>query len=137
VGVGKRTLRVSRKELEQMFGLPEGVEILAVRASKGYSDEQDFEFLLASAGEVEVNGFKVTVEQRDGDFGLTRSIGLQTLRRIENGEEPYATGGYVNGNLPPINVHIEKTQGDADKISKEIMKGLKNIMDKDSRKDGK
>jgi hypothetical protein len=148
VGVAKRTLRVSRKEMEELFGLPEGVEILAVRPSRGFEGDDDFEFLLVSGEEVELNGHKVTVERKDGDFGLVRRIGLSTLRRLENGEEPYATGGYIGGKDVfvdnekgkaelNININMEESKRNTNDVSKEIMKGLKSIMDKDKRKDGK
>lgn len=78
--IAKRTLLVTKEQLAEVFNLPEGVEVLAVRANKGYED--GFEFLLASAGEVEVNGSKITIEQKDG-HGVYRRISLNTLIELD------------------------------------------------------
>ena len=136
MALGKRTLRVSKKELGELFGLPEGVEILAVRASKGFPDGESIEFLLVSPEGVEVNGHQVTVEQKEGDFGLIRVLSLSTLQKIVNGEEIH-TGGHVNDwysnggatiitDPPEITINVEPpNKENAKKIAEEIIKGIK------------
>ena len=74
--IAKRTLFVEKKKLEEFFGLPEGVEIMAVRPSSGFTN--GWEFLIASAGEVEIGDTKITIIQED-DNSLYRRISLDTL----------------------------------------------------------
>jgi len=138
MALGKRTLRVSKKELAELFELPEGVEILAVRASRGFPDGEAIEFLLVSPEGVEVNGHEVTVEPKENDYGLIRTLTLSTLKKIVNGEEIH-TGGYVNDwygssgegiliNTEPmkIEINVERPSNDgAKKMADEILKGLK------------
>jgi hypothetical protein len=75
--IAKRTLLVSKKELEAELGLPDEVEIIAVRPVSGL--ESGWEFLLASAEEVD----GITVYQ-DGNFGINRRISLQHLKELKN-----------------------------------------------------
>lgn len=77
--IAKRTLHVTREELSKLFELPEGVEVLAVRANKGYED--GFEFLLASAEEVCVNEVKITL--KDFNPMSTRKLNLSTLLKCK------------------------------------------------------
>lgn len=76
--LAKRTLFVDRANLQELLGLPDGVEIMGVRPS---SIEDGWEFLLASAGEVSVGETKVTAFV-DG-AGLQRRISLDTLQDAE------------------------------------------------------
>lgn len=140
MGIGKRTLRVSKKELKELFELPEGIEILSVRASKGFPDGEAIEFLLVSPEEVEINGHKVTVEHKDDDYGLIRTLGLSTLKKIVNGEEIH-TGGYINDwhghvgiitNPPKIEPIF-----DGKKLAEEILKGVKKTLEEDKKNNSK
>jgi hypothetical protein len=78
--IAKRTLKVTGEELAELFGLPEEVEVMAIRKS----GEDEFEFLLASAGEVFVGGKKITHERKDGEPGLSRMISLSTLKQASS-----------------------------------------------------
>jgi hypothetical protein len=135
--IAKRTLHVNKEELRKLFGLPEDIEIMAVRPSRGWNDEQSFEFLLVSAGEVVVNDYPIT-QVINSEFGLQRRIGLETLNRIMNGEEVH-TGGYTNGDwyanggatiiTEPMNIqiNIEDQKKNPNDVAKEIIKGLDRI----------
>lgn len=73
--IAKRTLFVDKEKLEDVLGLPEGVEILAVRPNTGLNG---WEFLIASAGEVSIGDTKITIYQ-EGDVNNYRRISLDTL----------------------------------------------------------
>ncbi|AYP68214.1 hypothetical protein PQE75_gp082 [Bacillus phage vB_BcoS-136] len=110
--IAKRTLFATNEKLAEVFGLPEGVEILAVR--KTY--DEGFEFLIASAGEVELNGCKVTVES-NSPVSMVRRLSLDTLQEIR---EPM-------GNVKiDINIHNINSQKDIDNLADELSKILKN-----------
>lgn len=83
--IAKRTLYIDNKELEKLFNLPEGVEILSVK-----SVDYGFEFLLVSAEEVE----GVTIKQ-DG-AGLFRRLTMRALRESNDSKETTEFN-----NLPP------------------------------------
>jgi len=140
MGIGKRTLRVSKKELKELFELPEGIEILAVRASKGFPDGESIEFLLVSPVEVEINGHKVTIEQNENDLGLIRTLGLETLKKIVNGEELH-TGGYVGHWTSGISIVTEPPKiepiFDGKKLAEEILKGVKKTLEEDKKNNSK
>jgi hypothetical protein len=134
--IAKRTLYVTKKQLHELFGLPEDVEVMAVRPARGWNDEQSFEFLLASAGEVVINDFPIT-QVIDGEFGLQRRLGLETLNKIMNGEEIH-TGGYTSGDwysnggatiiTEPMNIEINiENKKDPNDVAKEIIKNLDRI----------
>ncbi|MFS0905766.1 hypothetical protein AB3N02_22220 [Priestia aryabhattai] len=76
--IAKRTLRVTKKRLEEFFGLPEGVEIIAVRHAKNMGEE--FEFLLVSAGEVMLNDERKLTFYQDDEYGCYRAISLDKLQ---------------------------------------------------------
>jgi hypothetical protein len=133
VKIAKRKLFVTKKQLQEIFGLPEDIEVMDVNSSNNWNDEQSFEFLLVSAGEVEVNGHKITTEVKDG-IGLQRRLGLETLDKIMNGEEMH-TGGYIDdwwwekgSSLGLKNIYTEP-------MSVEIINNTNMSVDKNSNPD--
>lgn len=76
--IAKRTLSVKKSELQELFNIPETVEITGVRTGSDGS----IEFQLVSAGEVFVGGTQVTVFQNEG-YNTYRRIGLSTLHSLQ------------------------------------------------------
>lgn len=74
MGIGKRTVYVSKEELEELLGLPEGAEILAVRPNS--APNQGWEFLVVSAGEIE--GLTVV---DNGEVNLRKKMSIQSLAK--------------------------------------------------------
>ena len=126
MGIAKRIFRINKKDLAELFGLPEGVEILSVKDS---SIENAYEFTLGSAGEVEVNGSKITIDNGDMN-GLIRHLGLESLRRILDGE---SEEGELNFDTPVGIVHntyinhtVDEKTVLAKTVIEEILKHLNN-----------
>lgn len=76
--IAKRTLSVKKSELQELFNIPETVEITGVRTGSDGS----IEFQLVSAGEVFVGGTQVTIFQNE-DHRNYRRIVLNTLRNLQ------------------------------------------------------
>jgi hypothetical protein len=79
--IAKRTLRISKRSLEELFGLPEGVEILAVTPSKHVNNE--YEFTLVSAGEVMLDDERKLTCYQDDELAIYRPITLDTLNSVK------------------------------------------------------
>ncbi len=125
--IAKRTLFVGEKRLEELFGLPEGVEILAVRKA-----HNGWEFLLASAGEMFAdNGEQITVYQEDGK--LYRKLSLSTLKSLQTenngvGYSPLKAVDYVknsddvvvslNLKISDLEVRLKTLQSQVDGMNK-------------------
>lgn len=133
--IAKRDLVVSKRELRELFNLPEGIEIMAVRVNKSYGEE-DFEFLLASAGEVE----DVTVVNYDSN--IIRRLTLDGLKEINFrniAAENLPDGVSIiyndteleqdndNLNTTYITFNINNPKDNSEQLVNEIIKGLKRI----------
>jgi hypothetical protein len=117
--IAKRTLRITQEELLELLGLPEGIEILEVSQNKM---DNDIDFLLGSAGEVEINGEKITIERNPSHQGIVRRLGLKSLRRILGKEDkPSMTKNTT------IVIQNPTTDEEAKRLVKEIDKILKSL----------
>lgn len=74
--IAKGKLKISKEEFSSLVGLPEGVEVLAVRA-KEYDD--CFEFLIASAEEIQ------GITMKDVPIGQLRAVSPTSLVGINAG----------------------------------------------------
>jgi len=91
MSVAKGKFFISKEQLGELVGLPEGVEILAVKAKEF---EDGFEFLIVSPEKVD----GVTVENTP--IGQIRRTSYNSLQERKNQEKipelPFATGGFVD-----------------------------------------
>lgn len=77
--IAKRTLSISRTELNELFGLPEEVEIIDIkRISWGR-----YEFLLESAGEIFIEDTKITFAKNEEDEFDGRRLTLDDIKKAK------------------------------------------------------
>lgn len=132
--LAKGKLFVSRAELEKLFGIPEEVEILAIKTW-----QDGFEFLLASPEEeFTSNGTQVTVNS-DG-FSNLRRVSLESLKNtVEYKADGFriSTNGdmtLINGNekIEPserydVNITINQVSDNPADIARRIGESLKSV----------
>jgi hypothetical protein len=124
--LGRRTVFVSKKDLEKIFSIPKGVEIIGIKEAGGLQRGWDFE--LISAGEVSVGETKVTVIT-DDDNTLIRKVSPETLRNLEGDvKRSFINNVDKNELVVPINVLINlstESKSNAGDMVKELVKAIK------------
>lgn len=100
--LAKGKVFVTTEKLAELFSLPEGVEIIAIKPKGGV--DEGFEFLVMSAEET-------VCTKKDIPMSQMRRVSVDTLEKNKNGEHPaFITGGYVkseNVPFPEVGSHRE------------------------------